>query len=97
LKSDPLHDTRVRLVVVGAVQGVGFRYAARDVAVDLNVTGWVRNLSDGTVEIVVQGSPESVAHMAAWAHQGPAHAQVTEVVVERMEPEAGSTEFSIRR
>jgi acylphosphatase len=92
-----LHDTCVRLLVVGDVQGVGFRYAARDVAVDLNVSGWVRNLSDGSVEIVAQGSPESVAQMTAWAHKGPPHARVSQVVVERQEPEAGSTEFSIRR
>jgi acylphosphatase len=92
-----VQDARVRLVIFGAVQGVGFRYAARDVATDLNVTGWVSNLPAGSVEIVAQGAPESVAQFIAWAHHGPAHALVSEVVVERQEPEAGSTEFSIRR
>jgi acylphosphatase len=92
-----LHDTRVRLVVFGTVHGVGFRYAARDVAADLNLSGWVCNLANGSVEIVAQGSPESVAQMTAWAHHGPAHARVSEVLLERQEPEAGSTGFSIRR
>jgi len=91
-----LQETRVRLVVFGDVHGVGFRYAARDAACDLNLSGWVCNLSDGSVEIVAQGSPESVAQLTAWAHRGPAHARVSEVVVERQAPQAGSTGFSIR-
>ena len=88
---------RVRYVVVGSVQGVGFRYAAREAAEDCGVAGWVRNLPDGTVEIVAQGSPEAVASLGAWAERGPRHASVDRVDVSREAPETGLTRFEIRR
>ena len=72
--------TCVRLVVHGAVQGVGFRFAASEAACACPVTGWVRNLSDGTVEIVAQGSPDAIARMTAWARRGPRFASVDRVV-----------------
>ena len=48
------------LIFKGQVQGVGFRYTTMDVARRYDVTGFVRNLPDGTVEMLVQGSPEEV-------------------------------------
>jgi acylphosphatase len=45
----------------GRVQGVGFRYTARQVATGFDVTGWIRNLSDGRVELLAAGEPEEVA------------------------------------
>lgn len=89
--------TRVRLVVFGLVQGVGFRYAARDAALDCGVDGWVRNLADGSVEIVAQGSVTAVARMTAWAERGPRHALVERVVVDRLQPEGDLIAFEIRR
>ena len=90
-------EIRVRLLVSGRVQGVGFRYAAREAAVDCGVAGWVRNLPDGTVEIVAQGSPDAVDAMKAWAERGPSHARVEQVLVERTEPETAIHGFDIRR
>jgi acylphosphatase len=92
-----MNETRVRVVVLGIVQGVGFRYAARDAADDCGVAGWVRNQPDGSVEIVAQGSPAAVARMVAWAERGPRHAAVERVVVERETPQGGLTGFEIRR
>lgn len=92
-----MNETRVRVVVFGMVQGVGFRYAARDAAGESDVAGWVRNLPDGSVEIVAQGQPAAVARMVAWAERGPRHAAVDRVVVERETPEGGLTGFEIRR
>ena len=89
--------TRVRLVVLGVVQGVGFRYAAREAASECGVAGWVRNLADGSVEIVAQGSADGVARMTAWAERGPRHASVDRVVVDGEAPEDGLTGFEIRR
>ena len=90
-------ESRVRLVVSGRVQGVGFRYAARDAAGEIGVSGWVRNLPDGRVEIVAQGTPAAVASMTAWAYRGPRHASVDGVHVEDLEPSGGLRGFEIRR
>jgi acylphosphatase len=86
-----------RLVVHGSVQGVGFRFAAREAATECSVTGWVRNLPDGTVEIVAQGSPQAVARITAWAHRGPPYAAVERVDVETLERPVDLDGFEIRR
>lgn len=89
--------TCVRLVVHGAVQGVGFRFAAGEAASACPVTGWVRNLSDGTVEIVAQGSPDAIARMTAWARRGPRFASVDRVAVETLDLQPKVDAFEIRR
>ena len=89
--------TCARLVVHGSVQGVGFRFAACDAASECSVTGWVRNLPDGTVEIVAQGSPDAVARMTAWARRGPRYASVDRVQVEMLAESSKWDSFDIRR
>jgi acylphosphatase len=89
--------TRVRLVVHGNVQGVGFRFAAREAASACSVTGWVRNLPDGSVEIVARGAPDAVARMTSWARRGPRYATVDRVQVETLEETSESDTFEIRR
>jgi acylphosphatase len=79
------------------VQGVGFRYAAREAAGECPVTGWVRNLADGSVEIVAQGSHDAVARMTAWAQRGPRHAKVDRVHVESFADTSEHLVFEIRR
>ncbi len=70
--------------VTGIVQGVGFRYATMFEARRLRVTGYVRNLNDGSVEAVGEGPERDVAALLAWLKQGPPGAVVREVtVVER--------------
>ena len=71
----------VRLRIAGRVQGVGFRLYMQREARGRGVTGWVRNRADGTVEAIVQGTPESVAAMIAWARRGPPSAVVSDVKV----------------
>lgn len=68
-----------RLQILGRVQGVGFRFYMQRKALELGVAGWVRNRRDGSVEALVQGSPDAVAAMIAWARRGPASATVSEV------------------
>ncbi|HTP95632.1 MAG TPA: acylphosphatase [Burkholderiales bacterium] len=75
-----MNDTR-RLVITGRVQGVGFRYWMTRTARGLNLSGWVRNRSDGSVEAIVQGAPDAVAAMIRQAHSGPPGAQVVNVEV----------------
>lgn len=74
-----------KLRIYGRVQGVGYRDALRHEATKRAVAGWVRNRTDGTVEALVQGEPESVDRVIAWARLGPPAARVARVVVEAAE------------
>ena len=65
------------ITIHGRVQGVGYRESLRIQAHRLNVTGWVRNRGDGTVEAMVHGRPEDVARILDWCRQGPPGARVT--------------------
>ncbi|MDA0578000.1 MAG: acylphosphatase [Verrucomicrobia bacterium] len=62
--------------VDGRVQGVFFRVSACTEARRLGITGWVRNLPDGSVETVAEGLPDQVQAYLAWCRRGPPHAQV---------------------
>lgn len=65
--------------VSGRVQGVGFRFAASAQALRLGVTGWVRNLPDGDVEMLACGEVEALRALERWLWQGPRAARVTAV------------------
>jgi acylphosphatase len=68
-----------RFLVSGKVQGVYFRHSARLEAKRLGVRGLARNLPDGSVEVLAQGSQGSVDALRQWLHRGPAHARVEAV------------------
>lgn len=70
-----------RLQISGRVQGVGFRMYMERKAYELGVTGWVRNRRDGSVEAMVQGAPEAVEAIIAWARRGPRSAVVSDVII----------------
>jgi acylphosphatase len=72
----------IRCVVVGRVQGVYYRAATAEQAARLRLDGWVKNLPDGRVEVVVRGSPAAVAELAGWLWQGPPAARVDAVHLE---------------
>ena len=55
--------TRARVIFSGTVQGVGFRYTVVRYAVSLGLKGWVRNCADGTVEVTVEGSRETIEEL----------------------------------
>ena len=67
------------MIVSGRVQGVGFRYTARDEAQGLGLKGWVRNRPSGEVELVAEGREDVLRMLAAWAHLGPPAAHVSRV------------------
>jgi acylphosphatase len=81
LRYAPAMNLTMHLRIEGRVQGVGFRFYMQRRARELGVTGWVRNRLDGTVEAVVQGMPEAVETMIAWARRGPRSAIVSNVHV----------------
>lgn len=85
---------RRRVVVRGAVQGVGFRWWCAQAAASTGVSGWVRNRADGAVEAVVEGDGAQVAAMLAHLADGPRHARVTGVEVQT-EPPEGLTGFEV--
>ena len=66
----------VHVVISGRVQGVAFRSFVEREAAALNISGWVRNLSDGTVEAVFSGEPKAVSNMLASCRLGPPGAKV---------------------
>jgi acylphosphatase len=70
---------RMRIVVSGMVQGVGFRYATVDLGRRLGLGGWARNTRDGRVEIVAEGPADQVEKLALWCEGGPPSARVTAV------------------
>jgi acylphosphatase len=86
---------RVRVVVRGFVQAVGFRATALSRARSLDVAGWVRNNADGTVEAELEGPPTRVEALVEWFRRGPHGARVDAIKVERLEP-TGERDFSIR-
>jgi acylphosphatase len=82
--------------VQGKVQGVGFRYFVRQRAVELSVTGWVRNLSDGRVELLAAGSRPDLEALLAAVRQGPRGSQVTDVQLEWGTAGAGMQSFAVK-
>jgi acylphosphatase len=72
---------RFHVYISGRVQGVFFRAATQRTAIDLNLTGWVRNITDGRLEAVFEGGDAKVDKMLAWCHIGPPAARVEEVTV----------------
>jgi acylphosphatase len=70
---------RVRIVVRGRVQGVGFRYATVSEARRLGLAGWARNAADGSVEILAEGAAAAVRDLIAWCRTGPPSARVVSV------------------
>lgn len=85
-----------RFVIAGRVQGVGFRWFTHDAALREGLHGWVRNLADRTVEVVVEGDDESVDRLEAAVRRGPPSARVERIDVEDIPPQFRTTGFEIR-
>ncbi len=87
--------TRIRAVVSGRVQGVGFRYYCRSAAMRAGLSGWVRNCGDGTVELEAQGEQEQVEAFLKQVSQGPPLSRVTNVNRREMPVDSKSRGFAI--
>ena len=96
MKNPSSPPVRVRVFVSGLVQGVGYRYSTMTQAKYFGLGGWVRNLPDGRVEAVFEGSKKAVEGMIGWCRRGPTSAEVSGLVLEYEDPE-GERTFEIRR
>ncbi|MFN8091255.1 MAG: acylphosphatase [Vicinamibacteria bacterium] len=84
-----------RYLVRGRVQGVGYRYFVLRQADALGLTGYARNRTDGTVEVIAEGTDGALADLEARLGEGPAFAEVDGVAREAIDPR-GDTGFHVR-
>ncbi|MCX8073315.1 MAG: acylphosphatase [Candidatus Binatia bacterium] len=87
---------RLHLVIYGLVQGVGFRFFVEQQARELGLTGWVRNLTNGAVEVLAEGPSPALARLAEACRRGPRSAVVDRVEEHWHEPTGEFRRFDIR-
>jgi acylphosphatase len=85
-----------QILVTGFVQGVSYRKQAARVARHLDVRGWVRNVSNGSVEACLEGEEQAVDAVVAWCAFGPRRGRVDEVRIKSSGSGYGYPDFSIR-
>ena len=89
-------STCIHCIVSGRVQGVFYRASTQEKALQLGLTGWVRNMPNGDVELEACGSKEQVGQFHEWLWQGPAHAVVSDVVCKSTGGESVIDDFEVR-
>lgn len=87
---------RIHAVIEGRVQGVCFRYYARERAVELGLQGWVMNLADGRVETVAEGDADRVESYLSWCRNGPPMAVVRRIDVVEEPAKGDLMTFEVR-
>ncbi len=87
---------RVRIIVKGRVQGVGYRFFTQRAALELGIKGYVRNLPDGTVEVVAEGSPEVIKKFIEKLKEGPPLAIVEDMEIQEIPPDEEFETFEVR-
>ena len=86
----------IQLKKSGTVQGVFFRQSAQQKAIELGISGWVRNCEDGSVEVEAEGEESALQKFIAWCHRGPDRAKVSNLEIKTIEPQ-NYEGFEIRR
>lgn len=76
-----MRQSRAHLIIKGRVQGVFYRAFIRDIAIQLGLRGWVRNLSDGSVEALLEGYRDEIERAIAQCYSGPPGARVDDIDV----------------
>ena len=90
-----MSQTRVRILITGAVQGVFFRREITDLARRLGLSGWVRNLRDGGVEALAEGDEAQLRKLIEFCRVGPKGASVRNVQLEWLDSAGDMREFRI--
>ena len=80
-------DVAVSIIIYGEVHGVTFRASAQTKALELCLTGWVRNLPSGTVEVHAEGSRDSLDQLFKWCQKGPPSADVSRCDLDWVTPQ----------
>jgi acylphosphatase len=88
--------SRVKVIVKGIVQGVNFRYYSQRQAAKFSITGWVKNLPDGSVAGVFEGDEQDVEAMVQWCRRGPPSAHVAELIAQPEEYRGEFSSFSVK-
>ncbi|MBN1572558.1 MAG: acylphosphatase [Deltaproteobacteria bacterium] len=87
---------RARLIIKGRVQGVFYRYSTEKEAKRIGgLTGWVRNLPSGDVEVLVEGDDVKVNRLIEWCRKGPPSSLVTDVITDWGDYKGEFSDFSI--
>lgn len=87
---------RCHIIVAGVVQGVFYRAHTEDMARKLGLTGWVRNLPDGSVEVIAEGEESALEEFTKWCRRGPPSAIVSEVKTNFSKPTGEFNSFKIK-
>ena len=83
------------IIIIGKVQGVGFRYWLHKAAMQKNITGWVRNKLSGEVEALLIGNDEEIIRIIKLCKKGPFSSEVTKISVQNYEQEYSKKSFEI--
>jgi acylphosphatase len=86
----------VRLLITGKVQGVYFRFNLQQITKKYSVVGWVRNLTDGRVEALLEGNKGDVDKVIEWSKMGPENARVDDVKTDYLQYEGKFSDFDIQ-
>ena len=86
---------QLHLIIRGRVQGVGFRYFVQMIAMENQVTGWVRNKADGTVECMAVASSETLHAFVEKVKKGNRFARVDHIEINEREPEEPFSNFKV--
>ncbi|MCD4651999.1 MAG: acylphosphatase [Candidatus Cloacimonetes bacterium] len=85
----------LKLTVEGLVQGVGYRWFVENAAREMDITGTVKNLMNGNVQVVAQGKPDNLAEFVSILREGPSFAHVTAIETTELENAAIHRDFRI--
>ena len=91
-----MNSSGIHAIVSGIVQMVGYRWFAVNSAKDLQLTGWVKNLEDGTVEVKAFGEKGTLNAFIKQLSIGPMHSKVSNVNVQGIEYESDYKDFMVR-
>ncbi len=86
----------VNIRITGKVQGVAFRYHAKEMAHLHHVSGWIRNRIDGSVEAFFQGEPSQVTQLINWCRSGSPDATISHISIDDVPPDSQISGFIVR-
>ncbi|HHE76436.1 MAG TPA: acylphosphatase [Candidatus Parcubacteria bacterium] len=95
IKGDKI--VRAHIFVSGVVQGVFFRASVAEKARNLDLSGWIKNLDDGRVEIIFEGSEERIKKMVFWIRSEPGMWRIKDIQIEWQSYKEDFNNFEIRR